>query len=56
MRYPKFLRWIEGSVYDVGCQCGHITLRLCLAKGASAILCPACKRALELPSFDGEEE
>lgn len=69
MRYPKFFRgkgrrwedhlsseWIEGSVYDVGCPCGHIVLRVCLAQGASAIVCPSCKQELALPSFEEDKE
>ena len=46
---------IDGSVYDVRCPCGHVE-PLCLAQGATAIVCLACKEELALPTMDIADE
>ena len=50
------IKWnIDGSVYDVRCPCGHVE-PLCLAQGATAIVCLACKEELALPTMDIPDE
>ena len=50
------IKWnIDGSVYDVRCPCGHVE-PLCLAQGATAIVCLACKEDLALPTMDIADE
>ena len=55
MRHPMFIEWIKGSVWSVGCPCGHVE-PLCLAQGATAIVCLACRQELALPTLDIADE
>lgn len=55
MNQGKIKYNIDGSVYDVRCPCGHVE-PLCLAQGATAIVCLACKEELALPTMDVPDE